>query len=833
MYNNLFYTTHNDEYVNRWLLSKTKFEAFNSEPATFSQTVNLTEEYVQIEYPVRKEFLEKRKNQKKVPSEIKFDQIYFPFENPRVEFSAFIQTPHTLSTFAKTYIVVDDPEKVPFQIMTCGGVEIWVNNAHQVSYTPYTRNLPSAEIIHLSLEKGENEIIVYFDELAERDVNYYFSLQYKGTKPLQGFIPVRYSTAKITEVEQLLDNMFLEKDLFTDGFINIQLANMLMNDYDYLYVKVNQNELLNPVFVEQEINESNTGIKPSQFTVNIDDQLDKNRISIGHIEEFGVRGITHFDIGLKVDDGLIIYRRFVVTINNANEDELQVSDILVKRKKEVLDFLSEIPVKDFNRGIARTALYGEVDEKTKDLIRSGFRVIEEKGDCADFRLAPILAYAIKYKSLIPEDLMTEIKDLALNFRYWIDEPGNDVMWYFSENHAFLFHVSQYFAGYLYSENSFVVSDRSGEEQYQMGKERLEEWFDIFFKYGFSEWNSTTYLPIDLIGFLSLYEAAPDQQIRDLSKKALDFTFEILAANLYGKTMSSTYGRVYEHDLKAMELGEVSNLAFIAWKKGNLNRSIRSTVLFCLSDYEPPNFDHYLEIEDEKAVLTEYVQGIKKVYTYSFKTNYYACASAINFNTFKKGHQQHLMNVSLGKDNTQFWMNNPGERVYSGENRPSFWAGNGVCPNIRQYKNCMLIEYRLDEAIVPFIHAYIPFWKLDEIVDKDKWFFARKNNSYLAFYFHNGYKYQKEKAIAYREVRSYGDRNLVVVRCSSKEEIGSFQAFQNRILSSVVSEEKQEEWSYQDFQHGSFKMTKDGNLMLNGKGVLYEGDYELSSTIERL
>lgn len=99
-----------------------------------------------------------------------------------------------------------------------------------------------------------------------------------------------------------------------------------------------------------------------------------------------------------------------------------------------------------------------------------------------------------------------------------------------------------------------MSGRTGRQQYEKGKERLEEWFEVFLKYGYSEWNSTTYLPIDLIGFFSLYESAPDEHIRKLAKEALDFTFKIIAVNLHGKTMSTTYGRVYEHDLKAMEMG---------------------------------------------------------------------------------------------------------------------------------------------------------------------------------------------------------------------------------------------------------------------------------------
>ena len=36
----------------------------------------------------------------------------------------------------------------------------------------------------------------------------------------------------------------------------------------------------------------------------------------------------------------------------------------------------------------------------------------------------------------------------LGYRYWMDEPGNDVQWYFSENHALLFHTAAYLAGHL-------------------------------------------------------------------------------------------------------------------------------------------------------------------------------------------------------------------------------------------------------------------------------------------------------------------------------------------------------------------------------------------------
>ncbi|MBR8698053.1 hypothetical protein I8F93_10135 [Enterococcus gallinarum] len=169
--------------------------------------------------------------------------------------------------------------------------------------------------------------------------------------------------------------------------------------------------------------------------------------------------------------------------------------------------------------------------------------------------------------------------MAIHFRYWIDEPGNDVMWYFSENHSLLFHACQYFAGCLLPEETFVTSGRQGSQQYELGKQRLLQWFDQFEHYGFSEWNSTTYLPIDLIGFFSLYTNAPDEEIKDAAKKALDFTFTIMAVNSHGGTLSSTFGRTYEHDLKAMRLGEISNILAIAWDRGNFNYALRASTLF--------------------------------------------------------------------------------------------------------------------------------------------------------------------------------------------------------------------------------------------------------------
>ena len=55
------------------------------------------------------------------------------------------------------------------------------------------------------------------------------------------------------------------------------------------------------------------------------------------------------------------------------------------------------------------------------------------------------------------------------------------------------------------------------------KNMLYDWFVTFRKEGFTEWNSSPYLPIDTLGFGSLYAFAQDPAMRELGREGMDFT----------------------------------------------------------------------------------------------------------------------------------------------------------------------------------------------------------------------------------------------------------------------------------------------------------------------
>ena len=86
--------------------------------------------------------------------------------------------------------------------------------------------------------------------------------------------------------------------------------------------------------------------------------------------------------------------------------------------------------------------------ETDEILEACLPIIADFHDCADFLLVPLLWCRMAWPERIGAATRTRIDATMLGFRYWMDEPGNDVMWYFSENHALLFHTASHLAGTL-------------------------------------------------------------------------------------------------------------------------------------------------------------------------------------------------------------------------------------------------------------------------------------------------------------------------------------------------------------------------------------------------
>lgn len=175
----------------------------------------------------------------------------------------------------------------------------------------------------------------------------------------------------------------------------------------------------------------------------------------------------------------MVPRNLFVGIIPKSRIVLEPAATIGERKQQALEFL----VKNGEIGFQSVITSLELLNGWNDNAEKGFdlacKKVERHDDCADFSLAPLTLLMTRYRNLLTPEKAERIKAMVLNFRYWIDEPGNDVMWYFSENHAFLFHVSQYLWGCIFGKETFTVSGRTGAEQYEIGKKRVLAWFDNF------------------------------------------------------------------------------------------------------------------------------------------------------------------------------------------------------------------------------------------------------------------------------------------------------------------------------------------------------------------
>jgi hypothetical protein len=109
--------------------------------------------------------------------------------------------------------------------------------------------------------------------------------------------------------------------------------------------------------------------------------------------------------------------------------------------------------------------------------------------------------------------------------------GDDVMWFWSENHVLCFHTAQLVAGRLFPDATFPNSGKTGRQHAAQAAARLDRWFASILEHGLCEWNSAAYYPIDLLGLLTLHDMAPE--FRDRAAAVMDRIFVMAALHTSG------------------------------------------------------------------------------------------------------------------------------------------------------------------------------------------------------------------------------------------------------------------------------------------------------------
>ena len=186
-----------------------------------------------------------------------------------------------------------------------------------------------------------------------------------------------------------------------------------------------------------------------------------------------------------------------------------------------------------------------------DVIDSYTRYIGARYDCLDFRATILYRFYVAgvpfFEKVSPSGKVKErLESTFLGMKFWITEKGHDSVCYFSENHEITFFTLAYLIGRLFPDRTFVNDGKTGREKEKEARSRLMTWIKLRGKYGFSEFYSHNYLPIDFasLSLLLIYCDRADKELADGVRSVLDILCLDYAHSYHFGTIIGAQGRAY-------------------------------------------------------------------------------------------------------------------------------------------------------------------------------------------------------------------------------------------------------------------------------------------------
>ncbi len=621
-----------------------------------------------------------------------------PGFNRRLDFSHFWHKPTRLKRWAKTRLVPERAGRFPFRLATCGGVHVWVDGALVAKFEPYTRNDVHETEIELPLRAEGSDLVLLIEDMAERDTNYFVELTYLGDGEVTAVLPGGADQAVIETLMDLARAVRPEKIVFGAE-----------DELVLVFDRAAARDVRVTAAVQQSVHMSHL---PPVFSVSVILKAGANRVTLGRPD--ALPDAYHpLNLTFSVGDNRV--ERAIAFALLRNRVPMHLDGDLAARKKTCLGYLADQGEHRTGRVLARLALGLPLDAPSFAALEDTLDAIDTRRDCSDFVMVPLLWIYGAYAGDLPEVLRDHIEQTVLNYRYWMDEPGNDVMWFWSENHVLCFHVSELIAGRLFPDACFTNAGLSGREHAALAEKRLDRWFASVEDHGLAEWNSAAYYPIDFIGLLALQHWAGGT-LAARATTMLDRLFTMIALHTMNGVAAGTMGRAYDKELRAGPLTELSPFATVAFGTGWFNQGVAALPMFCISDYVPPDgLDAYVAPPAGKALNAHYVQGYGTAARLAlYKTATMQLSASIDMEPGAHGHQQHLVDVqAAGAPMARVWVNHPGADDPWAEDRPSYWAGNGTMPRIGQFEDCLLVLSDLGASPrLAFTHAYAPLEAFD-------------------------------------------------------------------------------------------------------------------------
>ncbi len=411
--------------------------------------------------------------------------------------------------------------------------------------------------------------------------------------------------------------------------------------------------------------------------------------------------------------------------------------------------------------LARKYLGRECPEDRERLL-GDLELIHRRVDCSDFLLCGLLRYMHYYE--LDQNLAERVREVLLDYRYWMDMEGADAMCFWSENHALMFYSSAMDAGSFYPEAYFPRAGMKGRELALFGRQKVLEWLEDVENGGFEEFLSTVYMCVTFAALLNVVDFA-EPEISRRARALTDRLVRELCLQTFRGSVIAPMGRVYREVIYPFGQGAQSIihllnpeapddygegwLAFLAnstyhfpdgmtelmerdaecvYTAGNALIMLEKNKDYCLTSVLSPRGDAFERWQNIRGKA----DGDRASHSYTRSLN--ECFHGTTyFQPGVYGYQQHMWYGALSAEAVVF-VNHPGTYAEHSGMRPGYWFGNGVMPALKQTSGMLGAVYDIpDGHPIGFTHVYCPLGRFDEHIAESHWLILRKDEGYLALW----------------------------------------------------------------------------------------------------
>ncbi len=386
----------------------------------------------------------------------------------------------------------------------------------------------------------------------------------------------------------------------------------------------------------------------------------------------------------------------------------------------------------------------------------------------------------------------------------------------TENHWCMYYASLFLAAEQWPNlpGSEWYNGKSSDENRDEAKAYLIHWIKITTTIGQGEFDSPDYFPEYMIPMILLSQFAQDPEMKRRGTMMADYLFADFAAEHLAGQYIGGYSRIYQPAVYKPLLSGASAYAYLYFNTGEPTQN-GWVLLPALSNYRLPEIIYNIATDrtqpyvhkERKRVRHVIRFGPEKnppVYKYTYMTRDYGLGSLQG--GILQPIQQHTWGVRFtsGKPYTTifglhpYWSGMELGMFFPEEiktmiadvvaskgtyNKEDKWTGSSPYERTFQHKNTLLVLYDIAPGTTTeHIDGFFPKNLDQRIVDPSGWILCKAGETYIGWY-----PLQESEWIEEEEdwrLRSHELQNGYVVEVRSQSELGSFEAFQQKIRSHI-------------------------------------------------